>query len=445
VVAYFAVLGVANGVWLARIPAIKQNLHLSDGALGLALLAAPAGLILGALIASRLARLAADRHRHTQIPAAAAALILPTLGLAPSRGTLMLALFAFGMASGSLDVGMNSEAVRVEDAAGRPLMTSFHACFSFGALAGALIGSAFAWAGIGPAINFATVSLPLACGAVLAGRWLLPDQHGNGADSADAVLPADRPRLSPAVRSAMTPALLLMALLAMCALLGEGAADGWSAVYLHDNLKTSAGLAALGYAGFSVAMAVGRLTGDRLAARFGSVLVLRGSGLTAAAGLACALASPDAAGAIVGLAIFGVGLSSTFPLLLSAAGRADPLRPTRGIAVVAGVGYVGMLGGPVLIGGLAGPFGLTTALVVPVLLAIAICAGAGVVRSAPTAWTSRSRPNSKSASGSDLDRSVASPVSCGNSAGRGTGRGASASSTDSPGATQTSRRSDPSR
>jgi MFS family permease len=178
----------------------------------------------------------------------------------------------------------------------------------------------------------------------------------------------------------MMPALLLMALLATCALLGEGAADGWSAVYLRDNLGAPAGLAALAYAGFCIAMAVGRLTGDRLAARFGPVTVLRCCGLTAAVGLTGALVAGDAAGAIAGFAIFGAGLSCTFPLLLSAAGRSDPARPSRGIATVAGLGYVGMLTGPVVIGGLASAFGLTAALLVPVLLALAICAGAGLAR-----------------------------------------------------------------
>ncbi len=431
-VAYFAMIGVANGVWLARIPAVKQDLRLTDGALGLALLAAPAGLVVGVPIASRLAHRASSR-RLTLVAGTAAALVLPGLGLAPSRTALMAVLFAFGLASGALDVGMNSQAVLAERAAAKPLMTSFHACYSVGGLAGALAGSAFAWAGAGPVINFTTVSIPLVCGAVLAGRWLLPDQDGNGADPSAARPPADRapanqdpahrqpdegrgdqaaadrvasdraaagravrrravPRRAvlgraaagraaarAPVRRALMPTLLLMALLAICALLGEGAADGWSAVYLRDDLRAPAGLAALAYAGFSIAMAVGRLTGDRLAARFGPVTVLRCCGLTAAAGLTCALASGGVAGAIAGFAIFGAGLSCTFPLLLSAAGRADPDRPARSIATVAGLGYVGMLGGPVLIGGLAGVFGLTTALAVPVVLALVVAAGAGLV------------------------------------------------------------------
>ncbi len=382
--AYFAVLGLANGVWLARIPAVKQNLHLTDGVLGLALLAAPAGLVVIVPVASRVVHRAGS-VRPVMIAGTCAALVPIALGLAPNLGVLAVALFAAGLSGGMLDVGMNTRAVMVERSAGRPLMTSFHSCYSFGGLGGALIGGAFAWAGIGPAVNFTVVAIPLACAALLASRWLLADHDGNGPGGATAPGPADvapSPEAAAAAgpyRPRMTLALLLMALLAICSLLGEGAADGWSAVYLRDNLGASAGVAALAYAGFSVAMAFGRLSGDRLAARLGAARLLRCCGLIAAAGLFLALLSGGAAGAIAGFTIFGAGLSSTFPLLLSAAGNAYPARPSYGIARVAGVGYVGMLGGPVLIGGLAGAFGLQHALIVPVLLAVVLAASGGVV------------------------------------------------------------------
>jgi MFS family permease len=383
VVAYFAMLGVANGVWLARIPAVKGNLGLSDGVLGLALLAAPAGLVAVVPFAGRIVHRAGSR-RPVLIAGTCTALVPVAIGLAPSLPALMAALFVFGLAGGMLDVGMNSQAVLVERGAGRPLMTSFHACYSFGGLAGALLGGIFAWAVISPAVNFTVVGLPLACVAVLAGRWLLPDQAGNAGDvltlagPADVVLEEQTGDPGPH-RSRMTLPLLLMALLAICSLLGEGAAEGWSAVYLRDNLGAAAGLAAVGYAGFSVAMAFGRLAGDRLAARFGPATLMRCCGLVAALGLTTALLSTGPVGAIAGFTIFGAGLSCTFPLLLSAAGNADPDRPAHGIARVAGLGYVGMLGGPVLIGGLASVIGLHRALAVPVLLALVVAAGAGVV------------------------------------------------------------------
>ena len=373
-VAYFAALGLANGVWLARIPAVKQHLHLTDGVLGLALLSAPAGLVVVVLFVSRIVHRVGSR-RPTIVAGTCAALVPIGLGLAPSLPALMAALFAFGLAGGILDVAMNSQAVLVERGMRRPLMTSFHACYSFGGLAGALLGGLFAWARVGPAMNFAVVCIPLACAAMAAGRWLVPDDGGNGAEQ-PAVAAQGRPRR---LLQSWTPALLVMALLAACSLLGEGAADGWSAVYLRDNLGAPAGLAALAYAGFSVAMAVGRLSGDRLSMRFGAAVLMRWCGLIAAAGLAFGLLSRDPAAAIAGFTAFGAGLSCTFPLLLSAAGHAEPDRPAHGIARVAGFGYGGMLAGPVLIGGLASALGLQRALTMPVLLALAIAVGAGVV------------------------------------------------------------------
>jgi MFS family permease len=381
VLTYFAALGLANGGWLARIPAIKQNLHLTDGVLGVALLSAPLGLVVMVLFASRVVHRFGSR-RPTWIAGTCTSVLPIALGLAPNLATLMVALFAFGLASGMVDVGMNSQAVLVERRAGRPLMTSFHACFSFGGLAGALLGGLFAWAAIAPAVNFAAVGVPLACVVAVAGRWLVADSGGHDVKPATAARPAAADQASPNAVSGLlrswTPALLLMALLSLCSLLGEGSADGWSAVYLHDNLGTSAALATLGYAGFATAMALGRLSGDRLNTRFGATALMRCCGLIAAAGLGLGLASDDPAGAIVGFTVFGAGLSCTFPLLVSAAGNVDPDRPARGIARVAGAGYAGTLAGPPIIGGLASAVGLRWALVLPLALALVIAAGGGV-------------------------------------------------------------------
>lgn len=394
--AFFAVLGTATGVWLARIPAVKHHLHLSDGLLGVALLAAPVGLVLVVLLAGRVV----DRV-GSRIPVVAGSVCVSLLpiafGLAPDMAALMAALFAFGLAGGMLDVAMNAQAVHVERGYGRPLMSSFHACFSFGGLTGSVFGGLCAWAGVTPAVTFVAAGVPLAVVALPAGRWLLREQAGqhaaaasgsSGQHAAAAIQDARASAQDTAGRSAHARAarfrwslpVLVLGVLALCSLLGEGSAEGWSAVYLHDNLDASAGLAALGYAGFSITMAFGRLAGDRLALRLGPVTLVRGCGLVAAAGLAAALISTSPAGALAGFAVFGAGLSCTFPQLLSAAGNADPLRPASGIARVAGMGYVGTLGGPVLIGGFASVTGLRLALGVPVILALCIAAGAGQVK-----------------------------------------------------------------
>src|SRR6266581_563573 len=178
-----AVLGLASGDWLARIPAIKHHLGLSDGRLGLALLAASAGQVVVAMLAGRIVHRAGSRAPIV-VCGFCVALVPITFGVVPNLAAFMLCLFSFGFAGGLLDVAMNAQAVYVERDFGRPLMTSFHACYSFGALAGGLMGGAFAWAQIGPAVNFAVVGAPVACLALISGRWLLPDEAGAQATTA---------------------------------------------------------------------------------------------------------------------------------------------------------------------------------------------------------------------------------------------------------------------
>jgi len=390
---YFVVLGLADGVWLARIPAVKQNLGLSDGLLGVALLAAPVGLVIIAAFADRLI----DRFgsaRPTVAGAVAISLLPVAFGLAGSLGVLMAALFVYGMGGGLMDVAMNSQAVRVERGYRRPLINSFHACYSFGGLAGALLGGLFAWAGVGPALTFTAVGVPLAVLAVLRRRGLLrgpeardrpspvgrPDPGGRP-DPAGQPGPVGRPGPAAGARGRRRTAMLIavLGLLALCSLLGEGAAGGWSAVYLRDNLGTSAAFAALGYAAFSVTMAIGRLFGDRLTARFGPARLVSGCGLVAAIGLAVALVTASPAAGLVGFALFGAGLSSTFPQLLSVAGNVETARSGTGIARVAGAGYLGLLSGPVLIGSVASLVGLRLALGIPLAAALGLAVGGWVV------------------------------------------------------------------
>ena len=170
----------------------------------------------------------------------------------------------------------------------------------------------------------------------------------------------------------------MLGLLVLSCVIIEGAAGNWSGVYLRDNLDAPRGYAAAGFAGFSLAMAVGRIAGDRLAARYGPACLVRGCGLLASSGLAAALCTRSPVGAVIGFAACGGGLSCTVPQFLSAAGHADPGRPGAGIARVASLGYLGLVGGPVLIGGFASVAGLPAALCIPVALGLCV-ASFGVI------------------------------------------------------------------
>jgi MFS family permease len=379
---------VVLAVWITRIPAIKERLHFSDGVLGIALFAIPAGLLLVTLVAGRLV----DRFGSAWVTRGAGVAMALTLippALAGNLGWLMAALFVFGASAGALDVGMNANGVLVEQARGRPVMSSLHAGYSIGALAGAVIGGLFAGAAIGPLPTFLAVGLPSAAVGVLAGRWLLAERSSGpaGAGQPAAPGPADqragagRPGPARRLGRSLRPGVLIVLLgtVGLCGLLVEGATADWSAVYLHDNLGTSAGFAAAGFAAFALAMTAGRLFGDALAARFGPVRLVRASGLVAAAGLAGGLISNNPVGGVVGFAVLGAGLACIIPQVFLAGGKADPARPGHGLARVVGMSYLGMVSGPVLIGGAATLVGLPLALGIPVLLALCVAALAGLL------------------------------------------------------------------
>ena len=371
VAARVAVLGVffLNGFalanWFVRIPAIQQDLSLSEGLLGIALL----GAAVGALVCMPLTGALVSRFGSRRVVGATALLlsfsvVLPAL--APSLPSLMLAVAVIGASNGALDVSMNSQAVAVEKQYARPIMASFHAAFSFGGLAGAVLGGLIAAARVQPLMHFSAVAVLCALTAVVAYRRLLPDSADVAEDGAPAFA---RP----------TRALLGLGVISFCVLLGEGAMSDWSAVYLSGSLETGPGFAAAGYAAFSLTMAFGRLFGDSLIARFGPARMVRLCGTFAAVGLGVALAVAQPLVALVGFACAGVGFSIVFPAALSAAGRTKGMAPGPALAAVSTAGYTGFLVGPPAIGFAAEVLGLGGALYIVVTLSVAVVLLAGVV------------------------------------------------------------------
>ncbi|MFJ2033038.1 MFS transporter [Streptosporangium sp. NPDC087985] len=371
----FLMAGMAIGTWTARIPSIKQGLELSDGRLSLGLLGIAAGAITGMQVVGRLI----GRYGSVKVmlPVAfAQSVVLVVPAFMPNLTGLAIALFAFGMVHGILDVAMNANAVEVEQAAGRPLMSSFHAVFSIGGFLGAAVGGLLAHAGLTPAATFTIVAAVIAALALWASRWALtltPEpSRQTVADGAPGT-------------AGKNHGLLLLGVLGICCTIGEGASADWSSVYLRDDLGSSAGFAAAAYAAFSVMMTAGRLAGDRLTTLLGPVTLVRGCGLLAASGLGLGLLIDHPVAGVIGFGCFGAGLSCIVPQVFSAAGRRDPARAGQALARVASLAYVGFLAGPVLIGGVAELVGLPRALVIPALLAAFVAVAASALR--PTAFT----------------------------------------------------------
>lgn len=374
----FACVGMVIGVWTARLPAIKHGLDLTDGSLSLALLGFAVGAIIGMQVVARLV----DRFGSRRVMLAAAigdGLMLLAPALSPTLLTLALTMVAFGTGHGILNIAVNANAVEVEQATGRPIMSSFHAVYSIGGFAGAAVGGLCAYADLPVLVTFALVAVVIIGLAGVARPWALaaPTGRAGPVSTVGDPTPADRDGGTDA--ESPRSGVLMFGLIAFCCLVGEGAAADWSSVYLRDSLGASAGFAAAAYAAFAVAMTAGRLVGDRLTVRFGPVALVRFSALIAVVGLGVALVVSSPVAGVVGFGCLGAGLSGIAPQVFSAAGRRNPRRASHALARVVSIGWLGFVVGPLLIGGLAELTSLPVALGIPVLLAGFVAATATVL------------------------------------------------------------------
>jgi len=348
--AAFVSHGLLFASWTAHIPQVKSHLGLSDGTLGLALLGAPLGSVLAMLVVARaLPRFGSQRT--VQISLLGYCLAGPLVGIAGSLAALFAALFAWGAFQGSLDVAMNTQAVTVERAAGRPLMAGFHGSWSIGAFAGAGIGALGVAAGVALTPQLLFLALPvLAITGPLSSRMLPdPDTGGGHRGSGRAVI-----RLSGPV--------LVLGAIAFASMLCEGASADWASVYLRGSVGVGPAVAGIGYTAFALAMVSVRLLGNRLMIRFRVSRLLPTLAIVATAGITAGLLNGTAAAVIAGFACLGAGVALVIPTVNSAAGRLPGLSQGTGIAMVSACGWAGFVFGPPIIGELASASSLTAAL-----------------------------------------------------------------------------------
>ncbi|WP_333776865.1 MFS transporter [Streptomyces sp. IBSBF 3136] len=379
---YFVLCGTLMGTWVVHIPAIEQRVGISHATLGGLLVLLGLGAFAGMQVAGRLS----DRlGTRVVVPISgvlcSAALVLP--GLPRDPWTLAGALLVFGFCNGCLDVSMNAHAVHVEKAYDRPVMSAFHATFSVGGVIAALIAAGAAGAAgadLSPAV---TLGVSGAAGVVIAlvtVRGLLPAALETGPESAPEPT-ASQDDATPAAKRRRAPVRIwILAALAAMVMLAEGAANDWSALHLKNVLGAPASTAAFGYGTYAAAMTIGRLLADRVSARFGPMAVLRHGAVTAAVGITLAALSPWIGAAIAGWALFGLGLSGCVPQLFSAAGRADSTAAGANVSRVAGIGYLGMLSGPAVIGWMTHVVALNHAFLLLTLFCAVAAGAAGVLR-----------------------------------------------------------------
>ncbi|GAA0341763.1 MFS transporter [Actinoallomurus spadix] len=373
--AYFALNGFLMGMWVVHIPAVEHRVGISHAVLGWLLLLLGGGAFAGMQIVGPLT----DRFgARSVVPVSAAlcsaAVVLP--GLARNVWMLGAALLMLGVGNGCLDVSMNAHAVQVERGYRRPVMSAFHATFSIGGVLAALAGARTLSWGWSPAMTLGAVALLGLAAAASAAPALLRAEHARPAEAPAAAL---KPRRRTPRR------IWVLAALALMLMLCEGVANDWSVLHLRDVLEAPAATAALAYGAFSTAMTAGRLLADRVAARFGPVAILRYGTSLAALGLTAAALSPWIPLALVGWAVFGSGMSGCVPQLFSAAGHIDQNAAGVNVSRVAGLGYLGMLAGPTIIGPLTYFIPLNLTFFLPVAFCVIAARAADILRSRPPA------------------------------------------------------------
>lgn len=357
--AAFLIAGLGMSTWAPLVPFAKERLAVNEATLGLLLLCLGAGSLASMPITGVLT----GRLGCRKVIVAASVLMCISLIFlisAPSVMTMALALLVFGASVGTVDVAMNIQAVMVEKASGRTMMSGFHGFYSLGGILGAAGVSALLWLAFSPltAVVVMVVFILLLLAACVG--YLLP--YGSTSRDPLFVMPHGK--------------VLFIGVLCFVVFLAEGSVLDWSAVFLTSMRNVDPAQAGLGFAGFSVAMTLARLTGDRIVQALGGTKVILLGGICAAAGFLLTVLIPTREAAFLGFILVGLGASNIVPVLFTAAGNQKTMPVSLAISAVATLGYAGILAGPAMIGFVAqiSSLSISFALVAMGLLALAACA-----------------------------------------------------------------------
>ncbi len=360
--AIFGVFFVESGVlgtWIPRIPDIKEKLGLSDGELGLSLLAMPLGTLIGLFVAAKIIERLGGLRRACQVflPLWALSFIFPAL--ATVQWAFASFLFISGLTIGLVEVAMNTEADRIERHYGKKIMSRCHGFWSLGSMAGAVLGGIVAQFGVGVEIHFIIV-MPLLAFAGVYVSSQLPQIVSE---------PVQQEKSGSIIRLP-SKAIVLLCILPIGIMLVEGAFIDWSAVFMRSILDASPLLISITYSFFSIVMAAVRLWGDNIRDRFSEQLIVQVSGLAAAAGIALFSLAPNTMVAFAGAALSGMGVAIVYPLAVTAAAGRPGRTAADNVAAVTMISFSAFLVAPPVIGFLSELFGLRIALLTLAPLAL---------------------------------------------------------------------------
>jgi MFS family permease len=378
IIAAFGMGGITIGSWGPRMPAIRAELGVATGTIGVMLACLTVGAIAGLSVA-RIAmhRLGGRGAVLSAVTLCAASLVIIAVGVGSASVPVAVVGFTLvGLGLGTLDVSMNVEGAEVERLAGRSLLPLMHAGWSGGAAIGAGIGALSAALDVGPAAQFTALGVMIALAGIAIARNI-PREAPPEADGPDDTGPL-LARLRGWLGGWGDLRLLVIGVVLLGVEFGEGAANNWLALAAKQNHGQSAAFAALLVTLFAVSEASTRALAGPLVDRLGRVRVLRVTTALGIVGVTLFILGHTVWLIALGVPLWGIGVSMGFPLGMSAAAEGDD--PASQVSVSASIGYSASLIGPPLIGFLAQSVGLLSALWLLAGLFLAAFAAAGSLR-----------------------------------------------------------------
>ncbi len=362
----FGASGFGFASWASRIPQVRAHLHLSPAALGLLLLTIAAGAVLALPLSGTVVHHLGSRRTVTAMSLVlAGAVAVAAIGYSLSSIPLVALGLAFaGYANGTWDVAMNVQGAVVERLLRRSVMSRFHAGFSLGTVAGALVGAVMVALHVPVTVHLLAAAVLIACAVPWGAAGFVHD----GAGTYEQHVGASRRSALAAWRE---PRTVLIGLLVLAFAFAEGTGNDWVSLAVISGYRAPAAVGTLAYAVFLAAMTLGRWSGPQLLDRYGRVRVLRALTALGTAGALLFVFAPAAPLAFAGAVLWGAGASLGFPVGMSA-GADEPRYAAGRVSVVASIAYCAFLAGPPSIGFLGNHLGVLHALVVvPVLFALA--------------------------------------------------------------------------
>ncbi|WP_254699172.1 MFS transporter [Rhodococcus sp. SGAir0479] len=356
----FGLQGFVLAVLLTQLPQFKDDLGFTESLVVGAVVGVSVVAGVGSVVAEQLAKATSSRTT-LRVGLFAIALAAVAIALASSTAAFLVAFAFYGIGLGMVDATANMQAVSIQHLYGRVILSSFHAAWSVGAIAGALFVSACSALDLSVTACVLIAAAVAAIGCAAIGPRLLRTGHQHTADTSTAPLALP-----------LWPFLALGIAMVLFYAIDFGIGN-WSALYLKEVLLSDAGTAALAMAAYQITALISRLTGDHWVRRFGEIAVVRVGAAVSVIGLLVVVLAQAPAVAIAGFFVVGLGAPVVAPLCFSAAGRLAPAgRTDTVIARLNLFNYAGTVLGGAVIGGIAWTSDLRLGFVAPLLFAAAL-------------------------------------------------------------------------